>query len=64
MRAIQNKLDENKFTQEDVKEAMELGVLTAEQVEAMGLIAESNEPEDEELAEAAADETAKDNSTF
>ena len=43
---------------------MELGVLTAEQVEAMGLIAESNEPEDEELAEAAADETAKDNSTF
>ena len=64
MRAIQNKLDENKFTQEDVKEAMELGVLTAEQVEAMGLIAESNEPEDEELAEAAADETTKDNSTF
>lgn len=64
MRAIQNKLDENKFTQEDVKEAMELGVLTAEQVEAMGLIAESNEPVDEELAEAAADETAKDNSTF
>lgn len=64
MRAIQNKLDENKFTQEDVKEAMELGVLTAEQVEAMGLIAESNEPEDEELAEAAADETAKDSSTF
>lgn len=64
MRAIQNKLDENKFTQEDVKEAMELGVLTAEQVEAMGLIAESNEPEDEELAEAAADVTAKDNSAF
>lgn len=64
MRAIQNKLDENKFTQEDVKEAIELGVLTAEQVEAMGLIAESNEPEDEELAEAAADETTKDNSTF
>ncbi len=64
MRAIQNKLNENKLTQEDVKEAMELGVLTAEQITSLGLIAENKEPAAEKLSETAADETIKDSSTL
>ena len=63
MRAIQNKLDENKFTQEDVKEAMELGMVTAEQVKEMGLIVENEEAPVEEL-EAAADSTTEDSTTI
>lgn len=56
MRAIQNKLDENKFAQEDVKDAMELGIVTAEQVKAMGLVVESETAAPvEELEEVAAD---------
>ena len=56
IRAMQNKLEDNEFTQDDVKEAMELGVVTAGQVSDMGLIPSAEN--DSDVAEAAADAVA------
>lgn len=64
MRAIQNKLDENKFNQEDVKEAMELGMVTTEQITAMGLIVKSEETPVEKLEETEVATTTEDGTTI
>ena len=54
IRAMQSKIEENEFTQDDVKEALELGVLTKEQITDMGYDVQASD-EEEPVLEAAAD---------
>lgn len=54
IRAMQSKIEDNEFTQDDVKEALELGVLTKEQITDMGYDVQASDEEDPVL-EAAAD---------
>lgn len=54
IRAIQSKIEDNEFTQDDVKEALELGVLTKEQITDMGYDVQASD-EEEPVLEAAAD---------
>lgn len=54
VRAMKNKIEEKEFSQDDVKEALDLGVVTAEQVIEMGFTAETENVSDEAYTEAAA----------
>lgn len=54
IRALQGKIEDNEFTQDDVKEALELGVLTKEQIAEMGFDARTSD-EEAPVSEAAAD---------
>lgn len=54
IRAMQSKIEDNEFTQDDVKEALELGVLTKEQITDMGYDVQASD-EEEPVLEAAAD---------
>lgn len=54
VRAMKNKIEEKEFSQDDVKEALDLGVVTAEQVIEMGFTAETENVSDEAYSEAAA----------
>lgn len=54
IRAIQSKIEDNEFTHDDVKEALELGVLTKEQITDMGYDVQASD-EEEPVLEAAAD---------
>lgn len=53
VRAMKNKIEEKEFSQDDVKEALDLGVVTAEQVIEMGFTAETENVSDEAYSEAA-----------
>lgn len=53
VRAMKNKIEEKEFSQDDVKEALDLGVVTVEQVIEMGFTAETENVSDEAYSEAA-----------
>lgn len=60
IRAMQNKINEGEFSQDDVNEAVELGVVTSEQVTEMGFYPDSRDTSSDDGREAAADVTSDD----